>query len=77
MKQLIDTTKLRNALKRFWNIHFVRRSYSDRLKLDLMIYGNCFEQSFKPNLLHKIFRPIFGLPINKKRIDPKKIRIGL
>jgi hypothetical protein len=28
MKQLINTTKLRKALKRFWNIHFVRRSFS-------------------------------------------------
>lgn len=76
MKQLINTTKLRKALNRFWNIHFVRRSYSDRLRMDLMIYGNSFEQSLKPNLFRKLFRPMFGLPANKKRVDPTKIRIG-
>lgn len=27
MKKLINTEKLRKALKRFWNIHFVKRSY--------------------------------------------------
>jgi hypothetical protein len=35
MKQLINTTKLRKALKRFWNIHFVRASYSHLNMFDL------------------------------------------
>jgi hypothetical protein len=34
MKQLIHITKLRKALKRFWNIHFVRRSF---IKYDIKI----------------------------------------
>ena len=32
MKQLINITKLRKALKRFWNIHFVMRSYSSKIE---------------------------------------------
>ena len=72
MKQIIK------YLQRFkqWVLFVVMRSYDDKLRRDLLIYGNYYELSFKPNIFHKIFRPLVGLPINKKRVDPTKIRLG-
>jgi hypothetical protein len=49
--------------------------YINKLKLDMAIYGQCFQEVFKPNLFQKIYRIILGLPSNRRRVDPRNARI--
>lgn len=46
------------------------------LEFDRMFYGNSYELIFKPNFFQRIFRPWFGLPVDRRRIHPKDIKIG-
>ncbi len=53
-----------------------KRSFKDRLEMDVAIYGASYVQLLKPTIVRRIFRPLFKLPIDKRRLDPRKIRIA-
>ncbi len=46
------------------------------LYLDLMVYGQSFEEKIKSNFIQKSFRFLIGLPMDKKRIDPRNVRLS-
>lgn len=59
-----EIMKLRKALFKY-NL----KLHEDRIHL-----GVAYELEFSPNLIQRMYRRLVGLPINRRRIDPTKLR---
>ena len=76
MKHLL--TKLKEAYIKAWIkcvLYSVRRSYYWQLQKDLMIYGNCFEESVNYNWWQKFIRRIKRLPIDRRYVNPNDVML--
>ena len=51
------------------------KKYFQQLDMDLMLWGNAYEEKYEPNLIQKIISDIKGVPNNRRRIHPSKVKI--
>ena len=56
-------------------LYSVRRSYYWQLQKDLMIYGNCFEETVNYKWWQKLIRWIKRLPTDRRYVNPNDVGI--